>query len=217
MNITVGIVEDDPMTLHQYDQRFSLYDDIEITMKAPNGKECLQKLALIDEKLFPRVILMDIEMPIMDGIEATMQVKETWPDVEIMMVTVFKDEEKIFESIRAGASGYLLKDSETGFFVQSIRDLVSGGVPLSGSIARKVLDYMRFNDKLPGSRETFNLSDRELEILREIVKDLSIEAISDQLFVSPHTIRTHIKNIYKKLQVHSRAALIHKAHQNRLI
>jgi DNA-binding NarL/FixJ family response regulator len=160
---------------------------------------------------------MDIEMPIMDGIEATKKVKEAYPEIEIIMLTIFKDEENIFNAVKAGAMGYLLKDISTEELTAAIEELLNGGAPLSSSIARKVLHYLRSENESPKSDENFNLTQREIEILEAIVRDDTEYAISQDLNISQHTVRTHVKNIYKKLQVHSRGAVVKKAIEHNLL
>ncbi|MCB0287007.1 MAG: response regulator transcription factor, partial [Calditrichaeota bacterium] len=155
----------------------------------------------------------------------TAQLKTLYPEIEVMMLTVFRDDDKIFQSIQSGAAGYLLKDCSLDELIEAIEELRQGGVPLSKSIARKVLDYLRRNqddtgnaDENPVVRVTrFNLTDREIEILQAIVRDETEYAIAENLSISEHTVRTHVKNIYKKLQVHSRGAVVKAAYEHNLL
>ena len=224
MKINIAIAEDNPTTRKQHLQRFSFYDDINIVSIADNGQHLLDQLKQLDREDFPGIILMDIEMPVLSGIEATAMVKSRYPNTEVMMLTVFKDEEKIFKSIQAGASGYLLKDCSLEDLIEAIYELKEGGSPLSKSIARKVLEYMRQSNvesavvdkRSSAGAEQFNLTEREIEILKAIVRDDTEYAIASDLKISQHTVRTHVKNIYKKLQVHSRGAVVKAAYEHNL-
>ncbi len=222
MKIRIAIAEDDNVTRKQYLQRFSFYDNIDIAAVAANGRELLDILSGLSEKKLPSVILLDIEMPVLSGIETAAAIKESYPQTEIIMLTVFKDEEKIFQSIKAGASGYLLKDSSTSQIVNAIEEVLDGGAPLSRSIAKKVLNYMRqgnhySNQSNENTNETFELSEREIEILNAICEDKTESEIAELFFISPHTVRTHVKNIYRKLQVHSRGAVVKAAYKYNLV
>lgn len=219
MKIKIGIVDDQQQIRNNLITRFSFFDEIELVMEASNGNDAIQKLRKLDESNLPDVLLMDIEMPEMNGIETTEKVKELFPQIDIMMQTVFEDEENIFKSIQAGASGYLLKDDTIEKYVEAIKEMVQGGAPISPSVAVKLLNYMRATEKLSKkkSMEDFSLSSRELDILQGIVDDLTEHQIADKLFISPHTVRTHIKNVYKKLHVHSRASAVRIALQNKLL
>ena len=169
-------------------------------------------------KELPEVILMDIEMPELSGIDTTAIVKYKYPSVEVMMLTVFEDDDNLFKAVKSGASGYLLKDASTDEIADAIKELIDGGVPLSKSIARKVLNFIRGHKPDKSSKEqTFNLTNREIEILNAIVKDDTEYAIAMNLGISEHTVRTHVKNIYKKLQVHSRGAVVKSAYENNLL
>ncbi|MEZ4748460.1 MAG: response regulator transcription factor [Calditrichia bacterium] len=225
MKIRIAIAEDNPTTRKQYLQRFDFYDHIEIVVIAENGKQLLNELKKISKRELPQIVLMDIEMPLLSGIETTAQLKTLYPEIEVMMLTVFRDDDKIFQSIQSGAAGYLLKDCSLDELIEAIEELRQGGVPLSKSIARKVLDYLRRNqddavnaDENPVVRVTrFNLTDREIEILQAIVRDETEYAIAENLSISEHTVRTHVKNIYKKLQVHSRGAVVKAAYEHNLL
>lgn len=214
--IKIAIAEDNPLTRKQYLERFQFYKDIKIIFIAEDGNDLLKRLSETGE--LPEVILMDIDMPGMSGIDAAAIVKDKYPDTEIMMLTVFKDEKNLFNAIKAGASGYLLKDTSTDEIAEAIKDLMSGGVPLSKSIARKVLGFLRDDQTSKiKDEQRFNLTKREIEILQAIVLDDTEYAIAMDLGISQHTVRTHVKNIYKKLQVHSRGAVVKAAYENNLL
>lgn len=213
MNIKIGIVEDQARIRENLKTRLSFYDEIEIVMEAENAEMALKRISKMNQQSRPKVILMDIEMPGKSGIEATRILKKDFPEMDILIQTVFENEEKIFQSIQAGASGYLLKDDPIQKYVESIKELINGGAALSPSIAIKVMNFVKNEEdskaqKAKKAQDEFSLSDREVDILKGIVEDLTEHQIGEQLFISPHTVRTHIKNIYKKLHVHSRASAV---------
>jgi DNA-binding NarL/FixJ family response regulator len=151
----------------------------------------------------PDVILMDIDMPEMNGVSAVKKVREYYTDLSIIMLTVFEDNENIFNAICAGASGYILKKSNPETIANSIIDVLQGGAPMTSSVAKKVLQlfpkpFVQTNDDV-----AYNLSQREIELLQLLVKGFSYKMIAGNLFISIETVRTHIKNIYKKLHVNS--------------
>lgn len=213
MKIQIAIVEDQKKIRKNLITRLSFYDEIELIFEAENADNALLKLKALSNKNLPRVILMDIEMPGKSGIEATREIKNEYPEIDILIQTVFENEEKIFQSIQAGASGYLLKDDPINKYVEAIKELATGGAALSSSIALKVMSFVKSEKehKATKAKETqaeFSLTDREIDILKGIVDDLTEQQLGDLLFISPHTVRTHIKNIYKKLHVHSRASAV---------
>jgi DNA-binding NarL/FixJ family response regulator len=156
----------------------------------------------------PDVILMDIGLPGMSGIEGVKAVKVRFPAVDILMHTVFDDDEKIFQSILAGASGYVLKNAESEELIRAIRE-IRVGAPMSASIARRMLAMMRNKETRP--TDELNLTPREMEILQWLVEGLSYKKIAEKLFISPLTVQSHIKKVYEKLQVHSKSAAVSKA------
>ncbi len=165
------------------------------------------------EVAHPDVILMDIDMPYVSGIEATRMVKKVYPEIEVMIFTVFEDRDKIFEALRAGATGYLLKKSSAVQIIKSITGLANGGSPMSGEIARKVLEF--FNS--PAQKNTYTLSERESEVLKRLVAGDSYKMIADNCCISIGTVRSHINSIYRKLAVNSKSEAVVKAIKERLI
>jgi DNA-binding NarL/FixJ family response regulator len=159
----------------------------------------------------PDVIVMDIDMPEMGGIEGVTLVKAHYPNIEIMMHTVFEDDVNIFNAIKAGASAYILKKNSFTDLPFSIRELIAGGSPMSPSIARRVLQQIHTPQK---NKDLEGLSERELEILNELAKGLSQKMIASKLSISIETVRTHCKKIYQKLHVHSLSEAIHKLFLN---
>jgi DNA-binding NarL/FixJ family response regulator len=167
----------------------------------------------------PQVVLMDIEMPGLDGISATRHLVKQWPDIKILIQTVFEDDDKIFAAICAGASGYILKSTSPSRLVEAISEVYYGGSPMSPSIANRVLKlFQQFAPTAPTDKESkFALSMREKEILSLMVEGSSFHAIADKCFISYETVRTHIKRIYKKLHVASASEAVVKAIRERLI
>jgi DNA-binding NarL/FixJ family response regulator len=164
----------------------------------------------------PDIVLMDIELPGMNGIEAVRVLIDEFPGLKIMMQTIFEENEKIFQSILAGASGYVLKNTPPSLMLESIRDIYHGGAPMSPSIAIKVLKMLA-NKPILTKSNTFNLTEREKEILSHLVKGMSYQLIGKKCFISVDTVRTHIRNIYEKLHVHSKAEAVAKAIKGNIV
>jgi DNA-binding NarL/FixJ family response regulator len=164
---------------------------------------------------------MDLEMPIMDGIQTITRATVAYPDVKFIVLTVFEDDEKIFEAIKAGAGGYLLKDDSAVNIIDAITNVVEyNGIPMSPAIARKAMELLK-QSAVPFSNESSPvdsaLSDREMEILKEMVTGKNYKAIGEKLFISPLTVRKHVAHIYEKLHVNSRAQIINLAHKNKWV
>ena len=214
MSVRIALVDDKRLIRNSLAGQIAYYKEITVVFQANDGSEFLQNMKELAPGERPQVVLMDIEMPVMDGIEAVTIAKEVYPDVFFLMLTVFDDDEKLFEAIKAGATGYLLKDEKISSIVKAITEIVfEGGVPMSPRIARKVLGLLR-NPREDAAhvededKETQMLSSRELEILNRIVDGLNYQQIGERLFISPHTVRKHIANIYEKLHVSNKASAI---------
>jgi DNA-binding NarL/FixJ family response regulator len=158
----------------------------------------------------PHVVLMDIDMPQVNGIEGVILIRKHFPEIKILMQTVFEDDAKIFVSICAGADGYILKKTAPQKLLDGIREVIEGGVPMSPSVARQVIRRFTMQNKKTVPKH-FDLSGRELEILTFLVQGLSYKMIADKCFISYFTVNTHVKNIYKKLQVNSVVEAVTKA------
>jgi len=214
MSVRIALVDDKRIIRNTLAEQISYYKEITVVFQANDGSEFLENMKTLSADKRPQVVLMDIEMPVMDGIEAVTIAKEVYPDTHFLMLTVFDDDEKLFEAIKAGATGYLLKDEKVSSIVKAITEIVfEGGVPMSPRIARKVLGLLRNSpeDAAPAAEnveETHTLSTRELEILNRIVDGLNYQQIGERLFISPHTVRKHIANIYEKLHVSNKASAI---------
>lgn len=167
------------------------------------------------EAFMPRLLLMDIDMPGINGIEAVKMVKKDFPAVDIVMFTVFEDDEKIFKSVMAGASGYLLKKIPPAKLLEALDDFVQGGAPMTGSIATRVLQMFRKQSNKTAA--VFNLSARELDVLTGLTEGKSYKIIAAERFLSTETVRSHVKNIYEKLHVHSKAEAVAKAFREKLV
>ncbi len=165
------------------------------------------------------VVLMDIELPGMDGIASTAILHEKFPDIKILIQTIFDNSDKIFKSLCAGASGYILKSDELSTQLQAIRDIYKGGLVMSPSIASKVLNFFTHKNVIlvEPNDEDYRISSREIEILKCMQAGKKAKQISDELFISYETVRTHIKNIYKKLHVASKTEAVYKALQQGII
>ena len=200
------------------DQEFS--EVLSMILNKSEGFKCVATYQNCDEALkkieedLPDILLLDIEMPGKSGIESLKEIKSAFPTVKVMMLTVYSDSEKIFQSLRGGAVGYLLKKSPTEKLLEAIREAEDGGATFSGEVARKVLQYFQ----TPSSQlNPTLLSEREKEVLNALVEGHSTKAIADKLFVSTHTVRFHLHNIYVKLHVNSKYEAIAKALKNRLV
>ena len=209
MSIRVIIFEDNPLL------RDSLYQLIHGT----NGLSCVGVFANCEDLVFniqksaPQVVLMDIQMPGTNGVEAVKVIKANFPGTRIIMHTVVEDEDKIFTSICNGASGYLLKNTTPARLLQAIEEVHEGGAPMTPSIARKVLE--KFRRQTPGSLELDTLSERERKILECLVEGMSYKMIASECLISTDTVRHHIRNIYDKLHVHSKSEAVVKALRGR--
>jgi DNA-binding NarL/FixJ family response regulator len=213
--VRIVIVDDNVFLQKAVAEKLSFFEDLTLKFTALNGIDLLDKLAKnknID------LILMDIEMPECNGIEATKLVKDKYPQIKIIMLTVFDNDENIFNAIKAGADGYLLKEVNPKELHQGIHETMNGGAAMNPSIALKTLKLLRnpveFNTT---EQEEIKLSTREIEVLEQLSKGLNYNVIAENLFLSPSTVRKHIENIYTKLQVHNKLEAIQKAKNNKLI
>jgi DNA-binding NarL/FixJ family response regulator len=178
--------------------------------------ENCQNLLRDIEETKPDVVLMDIQMPGINGIEAVKMLREKYPDLKILMQTIFEDNEKIFQSILAGASGYILKNTTPSRILDFIRETYEGGAPMSPSVATKVLGMIA-SQKTEFATDGFNLSNREKEILGCLVKGMSYKLIAAECFISIETVRGHIRNIYEKLHVHSKSEAVVTALRSKIV
>ena len=216
MNIKIAIVDDNSFLIKTVQEKLSFFEDFSLKFTAENGLDLIEKL---EKNHNVDLILMDIEMPKMNGIEATGFVKQKYPQIKIIMLTVFDNDENIFNAIKAGADGYLLKEVNPKDLHQGILDTMNGGATMTPSIAMKTLKLFRnpIDFESVGDCDDIKLTAREVEVLEQLSKGLKYNAIADNLFLSIGTIRKHIENIYAKLQVHNKLEAIQKAKNNNLI
>ncbi len=219
----ISLVEDNPTLRKRFEECLRLYGNIELVGSYATGEAALNAIKRMPPSKLPQIVLMDIELPKMSGIEATQKLKEEFPDIEVMMLTVFEDEEKILQSIQAGASGYLLKDESPDALVAALDECLRGGAPISQSLARKVLGLLRTPPEnssaqhVASTTQALELSEREIDLLRGLVEGETYVTLAQRFFISPHTVRTHIRNIYRKLHVHTRAHAVRVALQKRIV
>jgi len=213
--IRIALVDDKFFLLKALEEKLD-FPDIQIKVSCANGAEMVQYL---EKNNKVDLILMDIEMPVMNGIKATAAIKAKWPHIKIVMITVFDTDETIFKAIQSGADGYLLKETNGEKIREAIHDTLQGGAAMSPSIAMKTLRILKNPDAVlvTQTTETIQLSEREVEVLEQISKGLKNKAIAENLFISAATVKKHIENIYRKLQAHNRVELVQKARDNKLI
>ena len=202
--VRIAIIEDNP----QYRQTLSIILQLDESFKLIHKlANCNDMMKLFAEEK-PDVVIMDIDLPGMSGIEGVWELKQRWPDIKVLMLTVFEDEDKIFGAVRAGANGYMLKKDSPQKIIESIHSVNKGESAMNGLIASKVLEYFHHQQKKTvDSLDKSNLTQREKEILQLLVKGFSYKEIAASCFISTLTLNSHIKNIYQKLDVHSRAEL----------
>jgi len=205
MSISIAIVEDLDVVRNGLKDFISLSTDFLVVGSYKSGEEALQKLP--DAK--PDIVIMDINLPGMNGIECIRQVKDKSPGTQFMMFTVYENDDKVFEALKAGASGYLLKNTGLLHIAESVKELHEGGSPMSANIARKMVNLFRDNDKKNPFLDL--LSNREKEILQLLAKGLLYKEIAEQLGITTGTVRIHIHKIYEKLHVQNRTEAINKA------
>ena len=202
--IKIAIVEDDRTTREGLETVINLAAGFQCVCTCMTAEDALRVLP----PLAPQVVLMDIQRPKMSGVECVARLKELLPSVQVIMVTVYEDPDRIFCALRAGACGYLLKRSTPEQIVAAIRDVQQGGVPMSSEIARKVIAHFQQQETAASDME--GLSAREREVLDLVVRGLSNKEIVDRLGISIEGVRWHLRNIYQKLHVHTRTEVLVK-------
>jgi DNA-binding NarL/FixJ family response regulator len=212
MEIKVAIFEDSKPLRESLRQLVESREDLICTGAFADANQLARNLQLAD----PDVVLMDINMPGTSGIEAVQIIREKFPAIRILMQTVFEEDDKIFASLLAGASGYMLKKTAPQKMIEAIYETYLGGSPMTGSVASRVLQMFR-NQSIAAAKEFIDLSNREKEILGWLVKGRSYNAIAESCFVSIDTVKTHVRHIYEKLHVHSKSEAVAKAIYQKLI
>jgi DNA-binding NarL/FixJ family response regulator len=215
MSLRIAIFDDNKNIRDSITLLLQTVPEFEVAGSFSNVLDCVDDI----RECKPDIVLMDIEMPGMTGIEAVHTIKKEFPQVLILMQTVFEDDDRVFDSICAGASGYLLKNFLNTKLVDSIKELQYGGSPMSPSIARKVFNRMQQIPQLfkPEEVPDYNLTPREKEVLSCIVDGLSYKMIADKLSISYETVRSHVKKIYEKLHVASLTEVVSKAMKERIV
>jgi DNA-binding NarL/FixJ family response regulator len=205
--VKVMITDDHLMVREGLKQLLAIGNDIEVIAEAHSGLECLHLL----ESLSPDVILMDIKMPGISGIETTRLICQRYPYVKIIMLTIYGDGQFVAEALHAGAKGYILKNVEREELVKAIRHVVENGAFLDPAVTPTVLDHFKSDKILPNHEEGSSLTQRELEVLKGIVAGHTDRKIAESLFISKHTVRTHIKSLYRKLNASSKSQAVARA------
>ena len=210
--IKVALCEDNDYfreSLHQFIADSPGYD---VVFSLSSAENILDRLAVES----PQVILMDIDMPAMNGIKATSLVKSHFPSIDVLILTVYDDDDKIFDAILSGASGYLLKKTPPARILEAIAEVESGGASMNASIVKKVLNFFNRQSNNPPSND-YTLSPKEMVILQCLVNGDSYKMIADHCTISIGTVRSHINNIYKKLHINSKSEAVAKALKERLL
>jgi DNA-binding NarL/FixJ family response regulator len=219
--LRIGLVDDKAVNRASVTDKIKQFEDLDFCFTAVNGNDCLEQLKGLPVEKMPQVIFMDLEMPEMDGVQTIQLARALYPEVFFLVLTVFDDDDKIFEAIKAGAHGYLLKDESAISLHNAITNAVeNGGAPMSPAIARKALALLgrasiseSKKSEEPGILDAL-LTEREKEILIHTINGLDAKRIASTLDISVLTIRKHIANIYQKLHVNSKAQIISLAHKN---
>jgi DNA-binding NarL/FixJ family response regulator len=216
MSIKIAIVDDNTFLINTVKEKLSFFDEFNVKLVAMNGSELLLQ---IEDNHNIDLILMDIEMPVLNGIETTEVVKQKYPHIKIIMLTVFDNDENIFNAIKAGADGYLLKEINAKDLHDGIIDTLNGGAAMNPSIALKTLKLLRNPMSIENEKdkEDIKLTNRETEVLEHLSTGLNYVQIAENLILSTGTVRKHIENIYRKLQVHNKLEAVQKAKRNNLI
>jgi DNA-binding NarL/FixJ family response regulator len=215
MSLRIAIFDDNKNIRESIKMLLDTVSDFEVVGSYSHVLDCVDDV----KECRPDVVLMDIEMPGMTGIEAVKQIKKEFPQIQVLMQTVFEDDDRVFDSICSGASGYILKNFLNTKLIDSITELQYGGSPMSPSIARKVLNKMQQIPQFvrPEEAPNYDLTPREKEVLSCIVEGLAYKMIADKLTISYETVRSHVKKIYEKLHVASLTEAVSKAMKERIV
>ncbi len=216
MPYSIAIVDDSYQIISSLEEELTATQQVSVILKARNGEDFLEQLKKITPEQYPQLVLMDIDMPLMNGIETVKICSILYESIKYIMLTVFDDDDKLFEAIKAGADGYLLKEEQPQVILNAIIEVMEyQGAPMSPRIARKTLDLLV--NKNQNSIASTNLSEREMEILKGLVDGLDYKHIATKLFISPFTVRNHITKVYEKLHVTSKTDAIKMAIKNRWV
>ncbi len=221
-HFSIALAEDNGVNRNTFIQKIKALRAVDVVFVSIDGNDCLEQLKGLPHAKLPQVIFMDLEMPGMDGIETIRMAKSLYEQIHFIVLTVFDDDEKIFEAIQAGASGYLLKHEPAAVLHEAIINVMEfGGAPMSPAIARKTLRLLSTaapaNNQASTSGFPESITEREKEILRYMINGWDAKRIGSELAISVLTIRKHIANIYQKLHVNSKAQVISLAHKNKWV
>jgi DNA-binding NarL/FixJ family response regulator len=214
--IQVAIVDDQKINREIVEKKLAFCTQLQLIGSYASGIQFIEAIkSNLATPQLPHVVLMDIDMPTLSGIETIAIASTLLPHIKFIVLTVIDDDAKIFEAIQAGACGYLLKEDDSVHLQEAIQQAIDNtGAPMSPAIARKTLFWIKNNLEAPSTHNSNTLlSQREVEILKLVAQGLAYKAIADQLFISPLTVRTHISKIYEKMHVHSKAQAIQMAHK----
>ncbi len=216
--------EERTISIAIFDDNRHIRESLELVLNNTDGMACTGAFCdcnnLLKDilKSNPDVVLMDIDMPGLNGIGATEVLRRQFPNLKIVMQTVYDQDDKIFDAICAGASGYVLKGTTSDELAETIRDVLRGGAPMSPPVAKKVLQMLRHPGVFANKKQqTIDLTEREKEILQLLVDGMGYKQVAEKLFISFFTVQTHIKHIYEKLQVNSKSEAVSKAFRERLL
>lgn len=211
--IKTMIVDDHQVVREGLRLLLELEPDIEVVAEASSGAQCLE----IIDTIQPHVVIMDVGMPGISGIETTRILCQKYPEIKVVVLTVYDDDQYVTEAIQAGAKGYVLKDVKRDELIRIIRHVIEDRAFLDPLIAAKLFNHVKMEGGLSEEKEKPQLTRRELEVLCRLVDGLKDRKISERLFISENTVRSHIKSIYRKLRVSSRSQAVAKAMQERII
>lgn len=212
--VKIALAEDNSFLAHSLINKLGLFDEFKVKFHALDGAALLSNLEA-DSNI--DVVLMDIQMPNMNGILATREVNQKYPHIKIIMLTVLDEDQTVYEAIQSGASGYLIKESSPQEIYYGIFQTLKGGAALSPNIALKAMKMIQNPESVSKEKVNFGLSERELQVLQQLTKGLNYKQIASNLIISPNTVRRHLENIYKKMEVSNKVEAVQKAYQQRLV
>jgi len=216
--IRIAIVDDKPYNRNVISDKLSRNKSFELIVEATNGADFLKQMQELSTEALPHIVLMDLEMPELDGVTAIATASALYPDIRFVVLTIFDDADKIFKAIRAGACGYLLKEESGEVITEMLMNLWENGAgPISPSIAYKILQMVQQPAAVKNDENIFQLSDREMEILQLLCDGLEYKEIGSKLFISANTVKKHCISIYQKLHVKSKAQALRIAYTKGLI
>jgi DNA-binding NarL/FixJ family response regulator len=207
----IGIIDDNPALVKSVVMLLEETGEYQVVLQEYNCKKIMESMA----DTMPQLLLMDIDMPGINGIEAVSMIKAAYPAVNIVMFTSFEDDDKIFRSLMAGASGYILKKTASQKILDSLQDIKNGGAAMSPAIAQKVIEM--FTRQRKASQQQYNLRNREIEILNNLVKGFTYKDIALAMGIGVETVRSHLKNIYEKLHVNSKSEAVAVALKEKIV